>query len=395
MLLFRLDAEVQKFGSDITDLEVMYSEPQYPIVLGDGFFKKIGLESVLSIKIVESTIGYIHPLAFEGLKELYSVNLTNCGFDLLHPDTFATNNKLRILVLSGNDLNTMQQKAKPFNQYMLNVPALEELYLAHCNIKELLPTAFNKLKNIVYISLEDNRLKTLPDGIFDHVETIEELDLSTNSIFSLPKNIFRNTSLAILNLKYNDISTKFDFITNDLQKLDLSYNKIVHVNDIMFNTMDDLNSLNLKGNSIKKIHQAAFNGLKELRYIDLSFNDLEQISSMIFMSNTKLDVIRINDNPRLKKLPLEGFVSDRGVFDVYLFDASNCDFSELGENTFASMPNLSTLNLSWNNIETLSKGIFSYLGKLMDLDLSNNLINELNDLLFLHNRNLRRVSRYF
>lgn len=78
---------------------------------------------------------------------------------------------------------------------------------------------------------------------------------------------------------------------------------------------------------------------------------------------------------------------------MYLFDASNCDISELGDTTFATMNELTQLNLAWNNIETLGEGpLLSFLGKLIELDLSNNLINELNDLVFLHNRNLRKLN---
>lgn len=129
-----------------------------------------------------------------------------------------------------------------------------------------------------------------------------------------------------------------------------------------------------------------------MTHIDLSFNDLEQVSSLMFLTNMDLDVIRINDNPRLKKLPLEGFECEKGTFSVYYFDASNCDLSELGDATFASMPELTTLNLSWNNVENLGKNIFSYSKKLIELDLSNNLLSQLEDLIFLRNLALRKVS---
>jgi len=105
-----------------------------------------------------------------------------------------------------------------------------------------------------------------------------------------------------------------------------------------------------------------------------------------------LDVIRINDNPRLKKLPLEGFECNKGTFGVYFFDASNCDLSELGDSTFASMPELTTLNLAWNNVENLGKNIFSYSKKLIELDLSNNLLTQLEDLVFLRNLELRKLN---
>jgi len=388
----RLDAGVQKFSSGITDLEVVNVSQQYPIVLGAGFFEKIGLKDVSTIKIANSFIENVHPKAFEGLNDLYSVNLTNSGITVLHPDTFAENKKLRILTLDANDLSQMQQESSPFNNYMLKVPSVEELSLSRCNLKKLLPTAFTRLENIVFINLSYNDLKTLPINIFDKAPTIEELDLSSNNITNLPRNIFNRTALAILNLKYNKIESKLDFATPDIQKLDLSFNNITNIGSTMFNKMTGLTSLILKGNGIKKIHLTAFFSLKNLRQIDLSFNELEQVSASLFLGNRELDIIRLNDNYRLKSLPLEGFACESGKFNVYLFDLQNCDISELGDDTFKNMPRMTTLNLAWNNIESLSPEFFGNMTKLIELNLSNNVITELGNLTFLNNRNLKKLN---
>lgn len=388
----RLDPETMHFDHTITDLEVTNVSPKYPLLFGADFFERIGLKHLNSIRIVDATIENIHPDAFRGMDQLYSVNLTNTGLDMLPPDAFADAKKLRILTLTGNDLHAMQAKHSPFVDYMLNAPSIEELYLSRCNIKQLLPTAFDKLPNVVFISLAENMLVTLPHNIFHKLTVLEEVDLSSNSIENLPRHIFDNTSLSILTMRYNEMSGRPAFVAHELQKLDLSYNKLVNVNDMFFTDMPNLNNLALKGNAIRKVHHAAFAPLKDLRHIDLSFNDLEQVSAILFLENGYLDTIRMNDNARLKKLPLDGFASTLKDFNVYLFDASNCDLSELGDNTFVTMPRLTVLNLSWNNIESVGNGLFTYLAKLVKLDLSNNLISEVSDMLFLHNRMLRKVS---
>lgn len=355
----RLDLETQSFANlPITDLQVIDIGPLYPIVLGVEFFKKIGLSNVKSIKITNSTVTYISPSAFEGLYELYSVNLTNIGIDLIHPDTFANNTKLKILTLSGNNLIVMQNMSYPYSDYMFRSSSIEELDISNCNMQEFLPTAFSQMNNIIYINLAGNKFTTLPQGLFDKTDTIEELDLSYNKIETLPKNIFNKTSLGILHLKYNEIVSNLEFVTKDVQKLDLSYNKITEVNNKMFKTMENLSNLSLKGNKIKRITNAAFIGNKGLRNIDLSFNDLDQLNSVIFLKNSDLEVIRINDNPHLKRLPSEGFDTSAKSFHVYLFDASNCDIGYLSETTFKTMPFITRLYLSGNNIENIPRNLF-------------------------------------
>ncbi|EDW02087.1 uncharacterized protein LOC6560515 [Drosophila grimshawi] len=383
----RLDPGTQKFGSDITDLVVTNVGPKYPILLGPKFFQQLGLKFVASIKIANCTIEYMHPEAFHGLDELYSVNMTDVGLAIINPDTFVLNKKLRMLTISGNDLSVMSTL-----HYLLKSSSIEELDFSRNNLMELNPSAFTKLSNIVYINLSQNNLQKIPEKVFATVDTIEELDLSYNSLKELPATVFSGTALSILHLKYNTFTGDLHFGIKELQQLDLSFNSITHVHHTMFDKMPGLTNLNLKGNGITKIQPDSFLTLKSLRHIDLSMNELDQISGMIFFKNSELDVIRLNDNPRLSQLPTDGFISYNGYFTVYYLDLSNCAIGALGHRTFSTMPHLTTLKLAWNNINNLPRATFASLTKLIDLDLSNNLITKLDELCFMENNELTKLN---
>lgn len=257
---------------------------------------------------------------------------------------------------------------------------------------ELSPTAFSKLSNIVYINLSQNNLQKIPEKVFDTVENLEELDLSYNSLTELPTTIFNRTTLSILHLKYNSFTEDLHFGNKELQQLDLSFNSIIRVHHRMFEKMPGLTNLNLKGNGITKIQPDSFLTLKNLRHIDLSMNELDQVSSMLFLKNSELDVIRLNDNPRLSQLPTDGFLSYNGYFTVYYLDLSNCAVGALGHKTFSTMPHLTILKLAWNNINNLPNDTFVSLNKLIDLDLSNNLIAKLDDMVFKENSELTKLN---
>ncbi|XP_017865654.1 PREDICTED: uncharacterized protein LOC108615586 isoform X2 [Drosophila arizonae] len=383
----RLDLGTQKFGSDITDLVVTNVGPKYPILLGPKFFQKLGLKFVASIKIANCTVEYVDAEAFHGLDDLYAVNMTDVGLGIISPDTFAQNKKLRMVTVSGNDLSLMSTF-----HYLLKSSSIEELDFSRNNLRELNPTAFSMLSNIVYINLSQNNLEQIPEKVFASVETIEELDLSYNSLTELPAGVFNGTSLSILHLKYNTFTGDLHFGVPELQQLDLSFNSIDHVHHTMFEKMPGLTNLNLKGNGITKIQTDSFMTLKSLRHIDLSMNELDQVSSMLFFKNSELDVIRLNDNPKLSQLPTDGFLSYNGYFTVYYLDLSNCAIGALGHKTFSTMPHLTTLKMAWNNINNLPRDTLVSLTKLIDLDLSNNLITQLDELVFRENNELTKLN---
>lgn len=68
----------------MTDLKVIDASKRNKIVLNANFFQTIGLNVAL-IEIVNAFIENVDAKAFNGLNDLFAVNLTNSGLTILHP----------------------------------------------------------------------------------------------------------------------------------------------------------------------------------------------------------------------------------------------------------------------------------------------------------------------
>ncbi|XP_053615765.1 insulin-like growth factor-binding protein complex acid labile subunit [Plodia interpunctella] len=379
----RLEIGTQKFGADITDLVVENSDPEFPIQLTENIFITLGLHKVSTIKIVNSPIDYIDRTAFHGLKDLYSLTLTNNQLKGIHPETFIHNSKLLILTLSENPIKL---PAAGSEDIFLNASSVQELSLSNCNLQYLGTNTFRRMPTLMYLDLSKNEIVGLHPDIFKNLLDLEELDLSDNKIKSLPSDIFaENTELATLHIDRNPIDTVYGLNMSSLLTLTAAKTNIRLVGPSIFNGVTFMANLNLSGNNIEKIHNQAFHKLNDLNYLDLSYNNLTFISNELIKENIELDVFKISNNPELKHLPVEGFNSSVEVFNIYTFDASNCGLEEIFDNSLKTFTALTSVYLSGNKIKYISNKAFAECPRLVEIDLSYNLITELNGKVFRNN----------
>ena len=386
----RLEIGTQKFGDDITDLVIENADPLYPIQLNDFIFKKLGLHQVATVKIVNSTIDFIGPNAFHGLNELYALNLSNNKLKSLHPETFATNKKLLLLTLSNNPLKF---PAAGSEDYFLNTTSVQELDVSYCNMQYITANTFKYMPGLMYLNVAGNNLSDMDPDTFKKLLDLEELDISDNNIKSLPDDIFsENTELATLHILKNPIDTVYGLQISDLLTLNAGQTNLKLVGPSMFNGMTYIANLNLSGNSIEKIHNQAFHKLVELNYLDLSYNNLDFISSILIKENIELDIFKISNNPRLKHLPEEGFMCSADQFNIYFFDASNCGLEEIYDDSLKTFSALSVLNLSDNNIKSISNKVFTPCPRLVEINLANNMLTTLEPKQFEKNKELAKLN---
>ncbi|CAG2186754.1 TLR13 [Mytilus edulis] len=158
----------------------------------------------------------------------------------------------------------------------------------------------------VYIDLEGNLIKEIPNATFEHLKNLTFLDISFNRLTS----INRQTFVGIQNLKH----------------------------------------LKLNNNFIVSIQNNTFDGMTSLTVLDLSNNNiLSMISKQFFKGLINLRHLKLNKSPVMTSKS-----------------------REIANNTFEYLINLSVLDLSFNNLESINEQTFTGLENLQYLNLNKN-----------------------
>lgn len=319
-------------------------------------------------------------------------------------DSTQLQNQLQILLLSGNEIDTLQTKIDALqalkmliandnefkklppkigflsnleildvaNNYLIEMPAtmehltslrilvlfnnqltelpdfkdggnkLEFLDASNNLLMDLLPASNSNLINLKVLYLENNLFEVYPEGI-NNLASIEELKLGGNQLDSLPEDLKQHsTNLRYLDLWNNSLEGKLEGIADleSLETLVLSHNKLEYYPGSIDN-LTNLKLLDLSYNpDIKKLDLT--NSQKpNLKILDLSYTGLVEF---LFGSNSFDSLIKLNlDGNKLKMLP----------------------------DSIGTVKSLKILYLSNNNLDTISPSIGS-LNELTKLYLYNN-----------------------
>ncbi|CAK8686963.1 unnamed protein product [Clavelina lepadiformis] len=230
---------------------------------------------------------------------------------------------------------------------------------------------------------------------------LEVLDLSENNWERIPVQLFGN-KLKVFLLMANPVVhlEKSDFIrTPELEVLDLALmglttNQEVRIDGGLFDPLAHLRHLNLSGNFIQFLPNEIFKNNKNLQVLDLSSNclqksifqanylmNLNQIKHLNLAFNnycgqTKaVDLLRLG--PAFTSLTsLERIlfgnaanVFPNAVFSVHFHEVDNQSFA-----TLSNLSNLSTIEISYCNVQYISSDAWVGLRHLRSIQASNNLL---------------------
>ncbi|KAJ3653024.1 hypothetical protein Zmor_018943 [Zophobas morio] len=197
-----------------------------------------------------------------------------------------------ILNLSNNSFTEID--ASVFD-YKYSVYAL---MLAKNSISILRPGDLRNLPNLKYVLLSENKLKEVPEGVFNGSKIVS-IELDNNEISFIGSKAFDDMKdLTFVNISNNKLKEWNNdwFCGEGAKVIRLSYNYLETIPVEAFTNIPGGSMLKLDHNRIQSISDSAFKNVTYLDSIDLSYNEIQEWN-VDLMRNVKTDgAVDLNGN---------------------------------------------------------------------------------------------------
>eukprot|EP01125_Pyxidicula_operculata_P016212 TRINITY_DN5551_c0_g4_i3.p1 TRINITY_DN5551_c0_g4~~TRINITY_DN5551_c0_g4_i3.p1 ORF type:complete len:2130 (-),score=371.64 TRINITY_DN5551_c0_g4_i3:539-6928(-) len=332
-----------------------------------------------------SILNFVKKLTLHSIKNFLTDEIDlSCAHSI--PSLGSVDEKIISLNFKGGNLGYCLDE-------LFKLTTLKVLILDSNNLFGLQPTMFLALKDLRFLSVKYNHLKSIPSSITS-VTSLNELCLSSNNLSVFPTSICYLPSLSVLILKRNGLNqfpAQFNLLTT-LQVLDLSENSIKVFPPSSFSSMTMLKRLLLGNNSLIRI-PTTISDLIHLEELNLMNNRLESLTEAVTFC-TSLKILSIQNNPNIKKIPesignLEALeeinLSKTSIsviphslgncFDLQIMTCSGNKIQEL-PSTIWKCRKMKEFDISHNNLRRLSPGI-GHWNKLVSLNVGHNHLRDL------------------
>lgn len=360
-------------------------------------------------------------LAGNNLEEFPASVLTNCP-KLIHLNIayntienltsemlFGWSNNLEVLILKGNRINQLPERLFQFTTKLRELSlsfnkltavhdaalidvgdTLEILEMNMALERSSFPTGLLKpLRQLQFLSLEYNRIVSLPSSAMDHCQNLRYLSLEGNRLGAINGGHFKSEhlrSLRDIRLSYNAIESLVPRTFHSLAEVTtvvLTNNRIHTIQQFAFDNLPKLVTVNLAYNRIEQIELHAFRGLPNLLKLDMQSNKLREFSWDVMSNCTNAFMaasLNLSDN-LISHLQTGKGLHETNRLHIKTIDLRNNLLSEFPDTTFLSVlvPNsLKKLLLGNNKIAALADGILQInCHDLQVLELQQNSIEEL------------------
>ena len=296
--------------------------------------------------------------AFTGLNNLHHLNLTQNNLWTAPRSTFCGLHSLRVLNLSVNFLQDVNELG--FNQ--CKIP-LEKLDLSYNSLAAIPAHAFSQLSSLELLRLDNNRLNILEDQAFSDLRQLKVLSLANNELVALPPELFEA-----------DPTSSAAMPASRLEELYLQNNSLSVLAPGLFNPLEHLLVLNLSRNELTNdwVTSSSLRPLVRLVALDMSHNKLTKLDQSMLSGLTALQILNVGDN-NIHTVSANTFLFQHNLHILLL---SHNDLETLHPRAVAGLPVLNSLSLDHNQLRSLHRNALRNCSSLQDLALNNNLLEE-------------------
>lgn len=295
-----------------------------------------------NVNLVKTTSS---PFMNSSLTTNLSISIMNSSTAIPPTTALATNlnrqnlfnycHRLKILVLSGNEFNTLTTGC------FRGLKRLKRLYLDNAQIKFIEKNTFLGVNELRLLSLRYNLLTSIHSDIFQHMINLKVLDLTGNSLTYLGVGIF-NSLVA-------------------LQALHLGHNKLRQLNFQCFSGLDGLQLLTINSNQLESVPRFSLQPLKKLKILDLSNNPINRISEDDF-SHSFIQLLLLNHLSNLEHVARFAFWDLPYLNELQITQCPK--FVHLDEQAIVGTPTLHRLRLYNNAISQLDDRLLENLARI-------------------------------
>uniref|UniRef100_A0A0K0DWZ8 LRRCT domain-containing protein n=1 Tax=Strongyloides stercoralis TaxID=6248 RepID=A0A0K0DWZ8_STRER len=232
-----------------------------------------------------------------------------------------------------------------------DLKVLDSIFIENCNLEKI-PTSISKLSGLKSLSLSDNKISNISkEDFFNNYMSLEYLNLAGNFISEMNKNTLSSLiRLETLKIGHHNHASKS--LMNEISKMEnlkaidfSAIDGLSTINDKFFSKLTNLEELSFAGCSLNSINKTTFKNLPNLRILDLRVNLIENISIDAFQELKNLTHLSLAGN--------------------YL--------KTFNPEMWSGLDKLKVLDLSFNELKILNKSSFQKLGKsLKELNLAEN-----------------------